>query len=629
MSSTMAQSSADEIVERALACHRGGQLADAESLYRKALSIAPAHPSALHYLGLLGFQTGHLVPAEQLLAEAARIAPGDPAVLNNWGIVLAKLGRIPEAKQRFESAVALGPGYADALVNLANVLLDLGDYNGAEARYREAIAIAADSAEAHNNLGKLLLIRRRLPEAVRSFEAALRVNPRHASALNNLGNALRDQGRLKEAFERYRAAQIARPDEPDAFSNLLLAMNCDPELSAAEVFAAHREFADRFERPLAGLTAQTPIARRPGRLRIGYVSADFRAHAVAAFIEPLLEHHDRERFEVSAYYNAFAEDEVTGRIRAAVDRFVVVAGLSDAELVRRIRDDAIDVLVDLSGHTAGNRLLAFARRAAPVQVTWLGYLNTTGLSAMDYRITDAWADPPGATERWHTETLVRLPGSVWCYRPWPDSPPVGAAPALQNRQITFGSANNPAKLNLAVLQSWAAILGRVSNSRMLVHAPDDGDLRAHITKVICRQGIADRRIEFFPRLPVAEYLDCYAKIDIALDTFPCAGGTTTFDALWMGVPVVSIAGERPFSRGGASILGNLGLTDCLASSTDEYIERAVTLAGDLDALAARRVRLRRMLEDNILTDGPAFTRSMEKVFMTLCKARDVVPTATP
>lgn len=624
MNAEPAGRSPESLLEQAVARHRAGQLADAEVLYREVLAMSPAHPGGLHYLGLLGLQTGHLVAAEELLARAALAAPGDPVVHNNWGIALARLGRAEEAKRRFETAVRHGPGYADPLVNLANLLADVGDHAAAEQRYREAIAIAPRSAEAHNNLGRLLLSRRRLPEAVACFEEALRASPRHASALNNLGNALRDQGRLDEAFLRYREAQDARPDHPEAFSNMLLAMNCDPARSAAEVFEAHREFSERFERPLAA-EASARRSRTPGRLRIGYVSADFRAHAVAAFVTPLLARHDRSRFEVTAYSNAFAEDEVTRRIRGTVEHFVTVAGLGDAEFAQLVRDQRIDVLVDLSGHSAGNRLLAFARRAAPVQATWLGYLNTTGLRSMDFRLTDAWADPPGLTERWHTEGLVRLPGSLWCYGAWPDSPPVAPAPCLAAEGVTFGSTNNPAKLNGAVLESWGRILRRVPASRLLVHAPDDPGLRSLVTATLRATGVEAGRVSFFPRLPAAEYLRRYAEIDILLDPFPCAGGTTTLDAAWMGVPAISLAGERPFSRGGASILGNLGLTDCLADTPADYEERAVRLASDRAELAARRTALRDRLATSTLMDAGAFARAMEEAFMQMCRSRGLLP----
>lgn len=617
--------SPEALLAQAVACHQDGRLAEAESLYRTVLATDPRHPDALHYLGLLGFQTGHLAPAEQLLAEAARLAPGDPVVLNNWGIVLARLGRLDEARARFEAAIDRGPGYADALVNLANVLLDAGDHAAAEKRYREAIAIAPASAEAHNNLGRLMLGRKRLPEAVASFEEALRAKPTHAVALNNLGNAYREQGRLEEAYRCYRDASRLRPDLAEPVSNLLVALGSDPAQSAAELHAAHRDFAARFAPPPAQAAAALFPPRSPGRLRVGYVSADFRAHAVAAFAAPLLERHDRSRFEVTAYYNAFTEDEVTQRIRAGTEHFVIVAGLTDDELARRVRQDGIDVLVDLSGHTAGNRLLAFARRAAPVQATWLGYVNTTGLSAMDYRITDAWTDPPGATERWHSETLIRLPASQWCYRPWPGSPDVSRAPCLERDLVTFGSTGNPAKLNAAVMQAWARILERVPESRLLVHAPDDGDFRERVLAGIRLGGADVDRVAFFPRLPLADYLRRYGEIDICLDTFPRAGATTTLDALWMGVPVVSLAGEGPHSRAGASILGNLGLEQCLAGTRDEYVDRAARLANDRPALGQLRQSLRARLVASPLMDEAAFARSMEDALMQMCRSRGLVP----
>jgi protein O-GlcNAc transferase len=621
MTDDSTKSAPGSLLGQAVARHQAGHLADAEVLYRQVLASHPDNAEALHYLGLLGFQTGHLPQAEELLSRAARAAPEDPVVLNNWGIVLAKLGRLAEARERFERAIQRGPAYADALVNLANVLADIGQYAEAEERYRAAIAIAPGSAEARNNLGKLLLGRRRVPEAVACFEEALRANPRHASALNNLGNALRDQGRFREAFDRYRAAQLARPGEPEPFSNLLLAMNCDPELSADAIFEAHLDFAKHFERPLAA-AFPAPAARTPNaRLRIGYVSADFRAHAAAAFLEPLFAHHDRTRFEVVAYYNSFAEDDVTQRIRGRVEHFATVAALSDAQFAQTVRADGIDILVDLSGHTAHNRLLAFARRPAPVQVTWLGYLNTTGLRAIGFRLTDAWADPPGLTERWHTEELIRLPNSLWCYQPWPDSPPVVHSPALAAGHMTFGSMNNPAKLNVAVLEAWSRLLAQVPASRMHLHLPEDPDFRSRVLAVFRGGGIDAARVSFFPRLPIAQYLACYQEIDVALDTFPCSGGTTTFDALWMGVPVVSLAGERPFSRGGASILGNLGLEALLARTRDEYVSRAAGLTANIEALDRTRMALRDRLRASALMDGAGFAAAVESAYATMWKSR--------
>jgi protein O-GlcNAc transferase len=618
----------ERLLQQGVECHRTGRLPDAETLYRRVLAQAPDHPGALHYLGLLAMQTGHLPAAEELLARAAKLTRGAAEVLNNWGMALARLGRLEDARDKFTAAITRDAALVDAYVNLGNVLADTGEHAQAEERYRAAIRLAPRSVGAHNNLGRLLAARRRTPEAVAAFEAALAIDPRHGNALMNLGNALRDQGKLREALARYRAAQAVRPNDPEAFSNLLLALNCDPEPTPDEIFAAHREFAARFEQPLRAQWPVHPRRARTGRLRVGYVSPDFRAHAAAAFIEPLFAHHDRSRVEVTAYYNAWAEDETTQRIKGLADRFVTIAGWSDAQFAQAVGRDAIDILVDLSGHSGGNRLLAFARKPAPVQVTWLGYLNTTGLEAMDYRLTDARADPPGATERWHTELLARLPASLWCYRPWDVSPDVGPSPAARNTYVTFGSTNNPAKLTADALAAWAQIMARVPASRLHMHAPDDADFRARLLAAFRAQGVDATRITFFARVPAAEYLAQYTAIDLALDTFPCCGGTTTFDALWMGVPVVSWAQARPFSRGGASILGNLGLEECVAATREEYIESAVRLASDGARLAELRAQLRPRLSASALVDGERFARAVEDAYETMWDARGA-PAAGP
>jgi predicted O-linked N-acetylglucosamine transferase (SPINDLY family) len=611
----------EAILARAFASHQAGRLAEAERHYREALAADSANGPALHGLGLVALQAGHVAAAEGLLGRAAAALPSDAAVLNNWGIALARLGRTAEARQRFEAAIAAAPRLADALVNLGSALADLGDLSGAQARLHEALSAAPGSVEARCALARVLLARRRPAEAEAILREALGQRPAHAVALNLLGNALREQGRLAEALDSYHQSRKARPDHPEAWSNALVTMNADPAITAREAFEAHREFGRRFGAP-APSPAPSLANRRPGRIRVGYVSADFRSHALAAFIEPVFAHHDRALVETTAYSNALLEDATTARLRGLVDHFVPVAGLPDAEFAARVRADAIDVLVDLSGHTAGNRLLAFARRAAPVQVTWLGYPNTTGLDAMDCRLTDARADPPGA-ESLHTERLVRLP-TAWCYRPWAEAPAV-AARRPDPSAITFGAMNNPAKLNGAVLAAWTRILASLPGSRLLMHAPDDAGLRERISGTFAAAGVEASRIAFFPRLATAAYLARYAEVDIALDAFPCAGATTTLDALWMGVPVVSLAGDRPYGRSGASILGALGLNDWLAGTPETYVERAVRHARDVPGLASLRASLRERLRASPLMDGAGQARAIEAVFVKLCEDRGFSP----
>lgn len=602
---------------RAQAAHQAGRLADAERLYREILAIDPENGPSLHGLGLVALQAGQPGAAAQLLGRAATAAPADPGVLNNWGIALARSGRASEARERFEAAVALAPRFPDALVNLASALADQGDYGAAESRLDQAIAIAPASIEARCVLGRVRLACRRPAAAEATLREALALRPGHAVAANLLGNALREQGRLAEALASYRQSQASRPDHPEAWSNFLVAQNADPGVTAREAFEAHREFGRRFDAspPVA---APSLASRRPGRLRIAYVSADFRAHALAAFVEPVFYHHDLARFEITAYSNAVAEDATTSRLRALVEHFVPVCGLTDAQFAARVREDAIDVLVDLSGHTAGNRLLAFARRAAPVQVTWLGYPNTSGLAAMDCRLTDERADPPGA-ESLHTERLVRLP-TAWCYRPWADAPAI-LPRRVDPAALAFGAMNNPAKLNAEVLAAWARILAALPGSRILLHAPDDDAFRARIVEAFAARGVDASRLTFFPRLPIAAYLARYGEIDIALDAFPCAGATTTLDALWMGVPVVSLAGDRPYGRSGASILGTLGMDAWVSGTADAYVECAIAHARDAEALDALRAGLRERLRTSPLMDGAAQARAIESAIVALAEER--------
>jgi len=610
------------LLARAFASHQAGRLAEAERHYREALATDPANAAALHGLGLVALQAGHAGAAADLFSRAAAAAPADPALLNNWGIALARLGRPAEARRRFKEALAAAPRFPDALVNLGSTLVETGEIAAAESRLREALAIDPSSVEARCVLGKALLARRRPAEAEATLLEALQRRPGHAVAANLRGNALRELGRIAEALASYRLAQASRPDHPEAWSNGLVAQNADPTVTAREAFEAHREFGRRFE-PAQPVPSPGLANRRPGRLRVGYVSADFRAHALAAFIEPVLAHHDRSRFEITAYSNAAFEDATTARLRGLVEHFVPVAGLTDPQFAARVREDAIDVLVDLSGHTAGNRLLAFARRAAPVQVTWLGYPNTTGLAAMDYRLTDARADPPGA-EALHTERLVRLPASAWCYRPWAGSPAI--APRRVNpASVVFGAMNNPAKLNDAVLAAWASILAALPGSRILLHAPDDAGFQARIVGAFGAAGVDASRLAFFPRLATAAYLARYAEVDIALDPFPCAGATTTFDALWMGVPVVTLAGERPYSRSGASILGALDLEGWVAGSPKAYVALAVRHARDPAALDSLRAGLRERLQGSPLMDGAAQARAVESAFERLGEAHGLPP----
>ncbi|MGI9342155.1 MAG: hypothetical protein ACR2QV_04855 [Gammaproteobacteria bacterium] len=347
------------------------------------------------------------------------------------------------------------------------------------------------------------------------------------------------------------------------------------------------------------------------------MSPDFTSHSVSHFTRKLIAVHDRSRVEVCCYFAKAKRDEITDEIEARADRWRVIVGMTDDEVVAQIRDDRIDILIDLAGHTAQNRLLVFARRAAPVQVSWLGYPNTTGLSAMDYRVTDAIADPPGADDRWYSERLVRLPDGFLCYQSDQPEPAVAAAPCVERGHVTFGSFNNLPKLTADVVQTWSRILKAIPGSRLLLKSSALADERARsrIIDEFGAQGIPAARLELLGLIPGRQqHLAAYAGIDVALDTYPYNGTTTTCEALWMGVPVVALRGNRHSGRVGASILHHAGLPELVADTEDDYVEIAISLARDPQRIVGMRERLRPMMRDSCLMDTPRFARSLETAY---------------
>ena len=367
-------------------------------------------------------------------------------------------------------------------------------------------------------------------------------------------------------------------------------------------------------------TAYANVREAARRLKIGYVSPDFRGHSVAYFVEPLLKGHDRQAVEVFCYAEVTRPDTVTAHLQGLVDHWLVTVGLSDEELAERIRADGIDILVDLAGHTANNRLRVFARKPAPVQVTWLGYPNTTGLEAIDYRLVDAVTDPVGEADAWASETLVRLEGGFLCYGGLKDAPEPTVPPCLKTGTVTFGSFNNPAKVSAATFDAWATLLSRLPQARLLLKGKPfaDAATRALFLARLGERGVAAERVELVAWLPgTAAHLALYHRVDIALDPFPYNGTTTTCEALWMGVPVVTLRGDRHAGRVGASLLSQIGLTDLIANSVEEYVEIALALARNPGRLDDLRRALRPRMAASPLCDGRAFARKMEAAFRTM------------
>lgn len=522
--------------------------------------------------------------------QTLEFQPSDPRIWCNFGAELDAIREAREAKRAYRCALELDPSLAQAWYNLGRLLQLEGEVTESEGCYRTAAALVDGRA----NRPLWLLI------------------------YNNWGLLHYNQGRPEEAVALYREALAEYAQAADLCSNLLLTMQYAEGRTQAESFAEHLAYAQRFEAPLKANWLPHANSREPGkRLRIGYVSPDFRAHSVAFFIEPVLAQHDPEQIEVYCYCNHAVSDEVTLRLKSLVEHWRDISAISDDEAAKQIREDRIDILVDLAGHTAGGRLQTFARKPAPVQVTWLGYPCTTGLSAMDYRISDAYADPIGMNERYYSETVHRLPDTFDCYGPPHDAPRVGAVPALAQGGITFGSFNNLAKLSRAVRKLWAQVLLAVPGSRLFLKtaALTDAATRQRLIDDFAAHGIGEKRLIFASRDTThSGHLNRYNQIDIGLDPFPYNGVTTSFEALWMGVPVVTLAGDSFYSRMGVSILTNLGMTDLIAGTPQDYVAIAARLAGDLGRLKALRAGLRERLATSLLTDAQRFTRSLEKAY---------------
>ncbi len=589
--------------------------------------MLPAHPDRANAHITLGNalrKRGRLAEAEASFRSALRINPDLAAVHNVLGAILYDQGRLSDAQVSFSRALALKPDLASAYSNLGVTFFDAGRLREAEVCQRRALAIDPNSADAFSNLGSALWGQGRLIESEAACHQALAINPDHVVALSNLGNALQSQSRMIEAVAIYRRALRIDPDYVPARDNLLMAMQYVDGHSQAESFAEHLDYARRFEAPLKGGWSVHSNSRDPGkRLRIGYVSPDLRKHPVAYFVEPALTHHDRGAVDIHCYYSHAISDEVTLRLKSLTEHWRDLGSMTDAQAADRIRADGIDILVDLAGHTAGNRLLTFARKPAPIQVAWLGYACTTGLSAIDYRITDAHADPVGFSEPCYTEALWRLPHAFACYQPPSNSPDVAVLPASRQGNVTFGSFNNLIKLTPGVRALWSLVLLAVPGSRLMLKSVSlaEAATRQQLIDDFAQLGVGEERLVLASGDDThAAHLDRYGSVDISLDPFPYNGTTTSFESLWMGVPVLTLAGDRFISRQGISMLTNAGLTELVAHTPAEYVAIAVRLAGNLDHLANMRAGMRDRLVNSPLLAARRFTLDLEDAYRGMWRA---------
>ena len=547
-----------------------GNAHEAEQRFRQSLARDPQSAHALHGLAIIGHQTGNYLPALVLFDKALAVDPTNAAIHANRGNSLAALQRTAEAIAAFARALELSPGLASASVNLATALHSIG----------------------------------RLDEAAATMERVCLLQPT-ADALNNLGNLYKDQGRLDESLDCYERALHLNPMLQQAFSNKLAAYKVDTRLTPIQILAKHREWSCWFE----AVSTHAPLLRNSPdperRIRIGYVSPDCHT-ALPAFLDHVIAAHDRTLFDVYCYFN---NPQSPQKLQAlgVMDRHRIMRGVPDQAIADKVAADGIDILVDIAGHTGNNRLGVFARRVAPVQITWLDYLCTTGLDAMDYRITDAIADPPGS-EEFHSEQLLRLPDTQWCWQPDDTSPPVAALPALQNGFITFGSFNHAQKLTQVTLVLWANLLARLPTARLCVAGIAEGFALQRIANAFGENAV---RVMFLPRTSVTEYRRAFENIDIALDPMPFSGATTTLDSLWQGVPVLTLPGGASCSRSSASLLTAVNLKDWIARDADDFVARAERFSGDVDALKALRLSLRQRVQESSMTNTQSFVRNLE------------------
>ena len=648
------------LVSLALTCHSAAERSMAIHALSRAIELQPDFAIALNNLGHLYGEQGEPEQASRLFERAIALAPDHAGIHFNYGTMLLNAGEPARAEAVLRRTVEIAPAHANAWNNLGKALLAMNCNTEARAVLERARALAPDSVEVLTNLGCVLWGAGCIDEAKSALERALELDPRRVSAWNNLGNVFMSRGRIDEARAVFSRAIELKPDFAEAHINLgnamsksgcieasiacyRRAMECDPanigansNLLFALMFAADdahavraeaEQFSARHEAALLAASANAHHANAPEperRLRIGYVSPDFRNHCQSLFTMPLLRHHDHAAFEIFCYALNAQCDDVTGRLVKLADVWRDVRDLDDARLAQQIRDDRIDILVDLTMHMSGARRLVFARRPAPVQVAWLAYPGTTGSPSIGWRLTDSWLDPvdmPNIDDQ-YTERSLRLPDAFWCYDALSPGLEPGALPVLSAHSaghVTFGCLNNPCKLTDATLALWSGVFAALPHARLILMAPP-GSARERLATRLAAHGIEAERVRFVGFQLREDYLRTYHQIDIALDTFPANGHTTSLDAFWMGVPVPTRYGRSAVSRAGLCLLANLGLPELAARNDADYVAIVIALARDLPRLAALRAGLRERMQGSPLMDGARFARNVEAAYRNMWEA---------
>jgi predicted O-linked N-acetylglucosamine transferase (SPINDLY family) len=591
-----------------------GKLDEAAAAFRSAIRLEPNFAEFYSNLGVTFAEQGKLDEAVSSLMTALQLDAANARAHGNLGVALTRQGQLDGAIRHCQRAVELQPDNPDARNNLAAAQADAGLLDDALNNWSKAVELKPDYPDAFDGLGYVLTLKGRLDDAVAAYERAIQLKPDYVAAHNNLGNAYKDRGELGQAMASFQRALDLKADDPTFRSNQLFLMHFDPAQDSQTIYAAHRQWNERYAAPLA--PAIRPHLRdrtTQRRVRVGYVSPDLREHPIGRFLCPLLESHNREHFEVFCYSNVLAPDGLTAHLRAHTEHWRSIVGHTDDTVADLIRQDRIDILVDLSLHTGHNRLMVFARKPAPIQVTYLAYCSTSGMDAIDFRLSDPFFDPPDVDSSCYSEQTIRLPETYWCYKPFDEPTDVVQPPVIKNGYVTFGCFNNFCKVTRPMLETWCQLLHSLDGSRLILHAKD-GTHRARVRELLASRGVDPERLTFIGYVKAADYFQLYNHIDIALDTFPFNGGTTTCDALHMGVPVISMAGRTAVSRAGLSVLSNVGLAELVADTPEQLETITLGVAQDTTRLANLRSTLRDRLRQSPLMNPARFALGVESAY---------------
>lgn len=597
---------------------------EARSVYEEICARRKNDADSWFTLGVINGLLRRHAEAVTCCSKAVELAPQHAGAWYNLGIALRDTEQTEKAAVALRKALSLNPRHGDAAASLAHVLIALHRYEEAEEVFRGVLDYQQGNADFYAVYGAAMQTMGRYEAAIGAYRKAIKLRPpRVAEIHENLAAALCMQGRYRESIENYDAALAIEPKNERIHSSLLLTLHYLAGQDPEDMLARHRRWPGNALHPATPSRVSVPLKERPERLRIGYVSSDLRRHSVAFFVEPLLAHHDAARFEITCYFSHKDADATTNRLHRLAHRWRNIADLDDQQFLQMIAADGIDILVDLNGHTNGGRLTAFARRAAPLQVSFIGYPNTTGVAEMDYRLSDAIADPPGA-ERLCTESLVRLPGCFLCYQPPDNAPDVAASPCAKNGFVTFGSFNNLAKVNAEVVAAWARLLHEIPDSRLVMKNPSltDKATREQYQALFADAGIPGERLDLLGFIADdGGHLGAYGRMDIALDTFPYNGTTTTCEALWMGVPVITLRGDRHSARVGASLLTAAGSAGWIADTHEQYLRIARDLAQNQSRLVEIRSGLREQVRASRLCSAKTYVRAVESAYDEMIAAR--------